>query len=574
MSTSGFALRGRGPAERNFAAHASRLRAGKGPQRSPLARRAVKSGLSPALPPASTRHVGQVGGWPAGLAASAGGGLGLWLAFPPHGVWGAAVLGPLSLGLATRGRRCRTGAVLGTVLGLAFMVPLLKWTGVFVGDLPWLALSAVQASFYGLLGAASALVHRLPWAPLWTATLWVALEAARSRVPFGGFPWGRIGFSQADGPFGSLARFAGVAGTTFAVALTGTLLATALAQGIGWAAERSRRRMWCSAGVVVLALIPAAIGAAARTGLPGPSLTAGGRNAVVAVIQGNVPRAGLAFNEQRRAVLDNHVQQTLQLAERIGQGLQPQPDLIVWPENSSDIDPYRNADAAVAIQRAAQAVGAPILVGAVLDGPGKRLTNAAIAWDPLDGPGSRYAKRHPVPFGEYMPWRPFFRLFSKQVDLLRRDFVAGTEPGMLDLGGVRVGDLICFEVAYDGLVSDVVDGGASILVVQTNNATFGSTPESEQQLAMSRLRAIEHGRTVVVAATSGISAVIAPDGTVVRRSQLFTPKVFVEPIAQRTERTMADRLGAVPEAIFAGVAVAALIVAGALGHRTNPSRRR
>ena len=170
-----------------------------------------------------------------------------------------------------------------------------------------------------------------------------------------------------------------------------------------------------------------------------------------------------------------------------------------------------------------------------------------------------YLKRHPVPFGEYIPARGFFRLFSDKVDLVRRDFTAGTEPGVLALGGATVGDLICFEVAYDDLVGDVVQGGAGMLVVQTNNATFGYTAESAQQLAMGRLRAVEHGRTVVVAATSGISAIIGPDGSLVDRSELFTADLFVREIAQRDERTLATRLGPLPELVLSVLGLGVLL---------------
>lgn len=499
--------------------------------------------------------------WPVAGALAVGGGLSLWLAFPPHGLWPLAVGGPLALQLAVRGRRPRAGAALGMLLGSTFMLPLLSWTGVFVGDVPWLALSIMEASFFAALGAASATVSRLPAAEIWVAALWVGQEAARSRIPFGGFPWGRLGFSQADASFASLAAYGGVPLVSFAVALTGTLMAGAVWHVVLWRRDRRAGPMRSAWGLLLAALLVPAIGGAAWLGLPGPSVTAGGDTATVAVVQGNVPRAGLDFNAQRRAVLDNHVEQTLVLARRVAAGEAVQPDLVIWPENSSDIDPYENPDAARAIDRAARAVGVPILVGAVLDGPGENLTNAGVVWDPVDGPGARYAKRHPVPFGEYMPARSFFRLFSNQVDRLRRDFVAGSEPGVLDVGGVRIGDVICFEVAYDELVSDVVGGGASLLVVQTNNATFGYTAESEQQLAMSRLRAIEHGRTVVVAATSGISGVIAPDGTVVDRSRLFTPYLFNGAIAQREDVTLASRVGAGPEWALAVVGLAALLVA-------------
>lgn len=514
--------------------------------------------------------------WPVAGVMAVGGGVSLWLAFPPYELWPLAVVGPLALGVAIRGRGGWAGAALGMLVGTSFLLPLLSWTGIFVGDLPWVALSLLQAAFYAVLGATSALVSRMPLAPVWMAALWVGQEAARSRIPFGGFPWGRLGFTQADGPLGSVAAYGGVALVSFAVALTGTLLAGAVWRASLWRRERRADQLRPIALLLGTALLVPAAGAAAWLSLPGPSLTVGGEKATVAVVQGNVPRVGLDFNAQRRAVLDNHVQQTLVLADQVSAGTTPQPDLVIWPENSSDIDPYKNRDAAAAIDRAARAVGVPILIGAVLDGPGENLTNVGVVWDPVQGPGARYVKRHPVPFGEYMPARSFFRLFSDQVDLLRRDFVAGDEPGVLDIGGVRIGDVICFEVAYDGLVSDVVDGGASLLVVQTNNATFGYTAESEQQLAMSRLRAIEHGRTVIVAATSGISAVVAPDGTVVDRSQLFTPHLFNGAVAQRQDTTLASRVGAAPEWTLVGIGLLALVAAPTRGGRDaiRPSTRR
>jgi apolipoprotein N-acyltransferase len=493
------------------------------------------------------------------------------LAFPGSGLFALAPLGPAALVLAVHGRRARGGAWLGLVTGVCFFVPLLSWTGVYVGPLPWLALATSQALFVALVGAASAAVSRLPFWPLWTAALWVGAEALRGRLPFGGFPWGRLGFSQTDGPLLSLAAYGGVPLVGFAVALCGTLLALALLRaGVLWrtgrrAARRPVIRAVAAATAGVLA-VPLA-GALAWLPLPGPSLTAGGDAVTVALVQGNVPRAGLDFNAQRRAVLDNHVARTLELARAVADGEQRQPDLVVWPENSSDIDPYVNADAARAIDRAARGIGVPILVGAVVDGPANTVRNTAIVWDPTTGPGDTYDKRHPVPFAEYIPYRSFFRTFSDKVDLVRRDFRAGREVGVLDVGNTPLGDLICFEVVYDGLTRDVVEGGAGMLVVQTNNATFGFTHESEQQLALSRLRAVEHGRTVAIAATSGISAVVAPDGSVVRRTSLFTPAVIVADVAERHSMTVATRLGAAPEWLLALVGAGALVFAIWRGRR-------
>ncbi|MCV2489095.1 apolipoprotein N-acyltransferase [Geodermatophilus sp. YIM 151500] len=506
------------------------------------------------------------------------GGLALFLAFPGWSLVPLAALGPAALAVAVHGRRARSGAWSGLVLGLAFFVPLLSWTGIYVGPVPWLALAVSQALYVSLLGAATALTSRLPGWPLWAASLWVAAEALRGRAPFGGFPWGRLGFSQTDGPLLALAAYGGVPLVTFAVALTGTLLAAAVL-----ALTRARPgeegpgtpRPAVPVRPVAVALAGAAtvpaIGALAWLPLPGASLTAGGPAATVAVVQGDVPRAGLDFNAQRRAVLDNHVQRTLELAAAVEAGDRPQPDLVIWPENSSDIDPYANSDAARQIDRAAEAVDAPVLVGAVVEGPGRFISNTAIVWGPDTGPGDTYVKRHPVPFAEYIPHRSFFRLFSADVDRVRRDFAAGDEVGLLQVGGVPLGDLICFEVVYDGLVHDVVGAGAGLLVVQTNNATFGFTDESEQQLALSRLRAVEHGRTVAIAATSGISAVVAPDGSVVRRTELFEPAVLVERIASRDSTTVAQRVGAAPEWALTALGLGAVAAAVARTRGGRPA---
>jgi apolipoprotein N-acyltransferase len=194
-------------------------------------------------------------------------------------------------------------------------------------------------------------------------------------------------------------------------------------------------------------------------------------------------------------------------------------------------------------------------------------------WDPVSGPGQTYVKRHPVPLAEYVPARGFFRIFSDEVDLVRHDQVAGDRVGTMDMAGTTVGDVICFEVVYDSLVRDVVRAGAGMITVQTNNATFGFTDESEQQLAISRLRAVEFGRTVVVASTSGISAVVAPDGTLARRSSLFTPATFVEQIAQRDDRTVAERLGEAPEWALVAVGLGALAAVAIRSRREGRTPR-
>ncbi|GAA2190585.1 apolipoprotein N-acyltransferase [Micromonospora lupini] len=496
-------------------------------------------------------------------------GLALLLAFPPYGVWPLAPVGVALLAAAAHRRRLRAGAGAGFLTGVALFAPLLAWTNLHTGYLPWALLSLLQAGYLALLGAATAWVSpladrgRWQW-PALTGLLWVGQEALRDRTPFGGFPWGRLAFTQDGSPLLRLAALGGAPLVTFAVAVAGGLLVTAVWRG--WAARRAARPEWWLA-VAVPAAVAVAVGAGS---LLTPVAAAGGGKAVtVAIVQGNVPRLGLDFNAQRQAVLNNHVDATLELAARVASGAQRQPDLVVWPENSSDIDPLRNPTAGARISQAADAIRAPILVGAVLLGPGPgQVRNAGILWRPDTGAdmAQLYTKRHPVPFAEYVPLRDVARMVSDQVDLIRSDFVPGSTPGVVRAGPAVLGDVICFEVAYDEVVRDTVTGGAQLLVVQTNNATFNAA-EARQQLAMVRLRAVEHGRPALMASTVGVSGFVAPDGRVSDATGFNTREVVVRQLRLDSGRTLATRLGWWPEVALAGLAVAALAGAGVLRRR-------
>jgi apolipoprotein N-acyltransferase len=458
---------------------------------------------------------------------------------------------------AHRGLTWRAGALVGLAAGTAFFLVLLRWLLVLGPD-AWIVLSLVCAAFWAGAGAA------LPWLlarPTWVASvplLWVVMEALRERIPFGGFPWGRLAYSQAGTGLVGWGALGGPAVLSLAVALGGTALLAAT-----WAA-RARRLAQAAASVAAVGALVLAGGLARTADWGGPD----GESQPIAIVQGNVPRLGLDFNSQRRAVLDNHVRATEELAGDVGAGTAPQPVAVIWPENSSDIDPVRNADAAEQIDRAADAIGAPILVGGVVanpddprtdDNPGTIL-NVALVWDPETGPGDRYVKRHPVPFGEYLPFRDILTRFITRFERVPRDFAAGDEPGFLMVGPVPLGVVICFEIAYDELVRDAVHAGGQVLVVQTNNATYGRTGQPEQQLAISRVQAVTSGRATLVAATSGISAVIGPDGALLWRTEEFTDDTTVADVPMRAELTPAMRVGALPEAI-AAVALLALVLA-------------
>jgi apolipoprotein N-acyltransferase len=383
----------------------------------------------------------------------------------------------------------------------------------------------------------------------------VAQEAARDRLPFGGFPWGRLAFAETAAPFTAVAALGGAPLVTFATALCAGFLAAAVL------AVR-RRAVPSAAAATAAALAVPALGLVLPTG------AGDGREVTVALVQGGVPGEGMDFLGEREQVLRNHVDATHRLADDVRAGRVAAPDLVVWPENASDIDPFTDPSARRLIDDAVRDVGVPVLVGTLVDGPGPdHVRNSGVVWDPRTGPGERYVKRHPVPFGEYIPFRAQLSGWIERLDQIPRDFYAGDRPGNLDVGPASVGDVICFEIAYDGLVRDVVEGGADVLVVQTNNATYNGTGQPQQQMAMSRLRAVEHGRTVLVAATSGISAVVAPDGEVVARAPERAARTLVETVQLHDGRTLASRVGAAPEWLLAAMGLGAAAVAVVLGRR-------
>uniref|UniRef100_UPI001F26F961 apolipoprotein N-acyltransferase n=1 Tax=Streptomyces albidus (ex Kaewkla and Franco 2022) TaxID=722709 RepID=UPI001F26F961 len=518
----------------------------------------------------------------AGAAAS---GIALAFAFPPYGLWPLSLVAVAALSLLTRGRTARQGAWTGLAFGWPFFTVLLKWLHV-VGWDAVLGLAFLESLFVVALSAALAATSRLPLWPLWGACLWVAQEWARDRLPFGGFPWGRLAFANTGSPYTPMAALGGAPLVTFAAALTGTAIAgvavaawslrAGSAAGAAADATASSARPGPGRGrfvTVVGSLVLAAVVTGAGFAVPVP--TAADDTADIAVVQGNVQQAGMDFLGRPMKILNNHVDATLDLARKVKAGKAKRPDLVIWPENASDLDPYRWPEAGERIDRAAQAVGVPILVGALVEHPTREgyVKNQGIVWDPKKGPGASYTKQHPVPFGEYVPFRDELSKVITRLERIPRDFWPGDHSGVLQTGPARLGDVICFEVAYDEIPRDTVNAGARALVVQTNNATYGNTGQPEQQLAMSKLRAVEHGRAIVTAATSGISAIVAPDGTIEQRTQEFERDVLTARLPLRDDITLADRVGAAPEWVIAMVGVLSCAAAWFAGRRSRSVRQ-
>jgi apolipoprotein N-acyltransferase len=524
------------------------------------------------------------------LLAATVGGLALAGAFPPVGIWPLAAAGPALLVVALYQQRLRTAFGLGLVFGLAFFVPLISWL-VNVAWYAWIALAVAEALIFGVLAVGQRLMFRLPGWPVAVAAWWVAAEAMRGRWPYA-FPWGRLAMSQASSPAAHWAAIGGPPLLTFLVALVGATVAWVVlrsrprpatepartepasneAEDTGPQAPARWRRPAASALVLTAVIALALAAPLLPVDQPGP----GSSSAVVAAIQGNVPHArNLPDLLRSSTVTQNHAAATKALAAQVAAGSRPAPDVVIWPENSTDLDPAEYPAIYATIASAVSAVHRPVLVGALL---AQSLRNAGQLWLPGRGPVATYIKRQLVPFGEYIPFRGLLSHITSLTSLQPVNFTAGDRPVVFRLGKVRLGDVICYEIGFDGLVRSEVAAGANLLALQSNDATFevdGQSGESTQQVAMARIQAVTSNRGVVYASTTGESAIIAPNGTVLAHSGLWQRAELEARVPLHTSTSLANRLGGWPEAVLTALAIAALawVIAGEVSQARRTSRQ-
>lgn len=382
---------------------------------------------------------------------------------------------------------------------------------------------------------------RLRCWPLWAAGAWIGIELLRSSVPFSGFPWGRLAYTADDTPFESYARLLGFPGLGAVMFLAAAAIASAV----------HRRRVILPAGAVAALVI---LGLLLPTGIAGA-----GETRTVALVQGDVPVLFKTWPAGR--IFDKHVQETERLIARIDKGTTPQPDFVLWPENASDLDPAEFPSIAGELDLLVQGLKAPILVGAILNGPDTDTAyNAGVVWDD-NGPGDRYIKRKPVPFGEYVPFRKAFGGVVPRFDRhIPRDLLPGKKSGVLDIAGIRLGDSICWDIAYDGIMREDIDDGAQVLAVQTSNASFTGTSQPEQQWRIARLRAIETGRFILVPSTNGISGILDPKGHTVVRAPTRKPAIVSARIRLADGVTPGVRIGGGLEAVLVTLGLVGLAV--------------
>lgn len=491
-------------------------------------------------------------------------------AHPDRGIWPLVIPAIAMVLLALRGRKADSAFLVGFVAGAAFFFPHIEWAAVFLGPLPWSALAVLMALWGGLGGVLIAWAYR--WVPrTWpgpaartlllpavVSGLWIAREAISAVWPYGGFSWGRVAFSQSESPVAHLFAWLGVSGVGFVL-----VFLTAMALEIVLMREW-RRLLAVAAIALALLVVPA------WTSLPFGAPDAGTLR--VGAVQGNT-KAGYFDPPEHRG---DNLRGQLAATEPV---LADDVDVVVWPEGSSDLNPLAFPEAAAAFDEVARQADAPLVAGIITardtgevdrDGePVYRYYNTSTLWHAGEGQVDFYDKKHPVPFGEYVPDRAFWRMFAPDlIDLIGREYTPGTTDAVLDIGSAKTdgrsvlaGIAICFDIVDDQLLTEMVEEGAQLVLAQTNNADFGRTDESVQQLAFARIRAIETARTVVNISTVGTSAIIYPDGSEHERLPWYEAGVMIDDVPLSTTRTPAVVAGRQLEWLVSFGALAVLAIA-------------
>lgn len=427
-------------------------------------------------------------------------------AFAPFEFWSSAFIG-LGLWFYLLDKSRPTARFIGSyVYGLGLLLPAQHWTGIYVGNLPWIVLCLVQSIFF--IVPAFFFANGIRLKPYFFASSYVLVELLLRTIPFTGFGWSRMSYTQTQSPFSILYPLGGV-----------VLVAWVLAFSV------AIRRLSALILVVTLISLAAIV----------PSQITNSGKIKVALIQGGVNKLGLDFNSKPREVFFRHLDQTNRLTEAV--------DLIIWPENAVDIDVNQNPDIKKLITDISVAKGTPILVGGVTNSP-KGLKNQSMFFTPILS--QTYTKRYLTPFGEYLPIRSVamrVSAYAKQID----DFTAGeqSQTFLFRLGDFQT--LICYELINDRFRDEI---SSNFLVIQTNNATFGDTAQLDQELNIAKVRALETGRNIAYVSTTGVTSLLSNGGKVLKTVEKFKKTELIGEIDLVEGKTLAQRYGFLLEPFF------------------------
>lgn len=483
------------------------------------------------------------------------GGLLSSLAMPREDIWPLIFVSVAMILVSIRGLRFWPASGIGFLAGLAFYMSQVEWLSLYLGPIPWIALSVMEALIFAGGSGVIAMVwksletlkqsfYRTSLIALAIATMWTAREWVAINLPYGGFPWARVAQALSESFLSQLVYFVGISGLTF----VSVFMTVAILQAL----EAGRRAVKDN----YLGLVASLVAIATAWLFIVPTSAESGE-ITVAAVQGNA-NAGLFANAEKGTFLKNHLEATTLLADH---PLKSEIDLIVWPENASDLNPQVSPLAMTQITSVVAKYRVPLILGAITESDDV-FFNSSLYFDADGVQIDQYDKKRPVPFAEYVPDREFwYQLAPDLIGLVSRDYAFGTRDGIFAIGTTPVGVLICFEIAIDDIGRELVAGGAQIILSQTNNADFGRSDETFQQAALARLRAIETGRTVVNISTVGVSRIFLPNGQIVSELPIFEPGVLVEKVPLRTSITPAMAISPYFDLVINLLALALLVSA-------------
>ena len=488
------------------------------------------------------------------LPFALGSGLLLSLAVAPYGLWPLAFVAVAGLAVVVRlASGYRAAAWLGLAFGVGYAGVSLLWQTMIRTE-SYLGLTLVVALFSAALAPMLRRVRTVPFEPVWSACCWTLTELVLQYWPFGGFQWLRLGYTMVDSPLAGFYPFTGAASVTFFVALIGHLLARAVL-------NRTGRDALVAAAATIGVLLA---GWAGTRWSPDAASTG---TVPVGYVQGGAPGGGIYGLGPARSIAYAHASETRNLMGRVRAGELPKPAFIAWPENSTDVDPFLDAETNSIVRAAVAAADLPILVGGITQGPddGERQT-VALWWTTDNQVPVRYIKRNIVPFGEWIPLRELLLPLIPLLQYVGDQSVPGTAPGALPvtLGNgekLTLGVAICYEVIYASTLYEAVDAGAEVMIVQSSNAMYQGSPQIEQQWAITRVRAAEMRRQILVVTTSGVSGLIGPQGQVVERLEQHRGASDVVELDRTRVRTPVMDGGWLFEWFTAGLALIAVSLA-------------
>ena len=453
--------------------------------------------------------------------AALGSGTLVAFSLPPWGWWPLAFVGiAIFARITTSGTtRPRTQFLLGTIFAFGWFAPGMCWMWFLTP--PGYVIAVLL--FAALHGVASVIGSRSMY-PLVALPLAHALaETFRFSFPCGGVPLASLAISQSASPLVGIVRIGGPLLLTFCVLQIGFALSQLVV------APRIKHIAVFSAFIVLIVC----------AGIIAPRGNDTGETRTIAAVQGGGPQGTLAINTNPRDVVERHLAATRDINST-------NLDMVIWPENVIDVADFYNSDERIEIAEQAARLGAPFVVGITEDVNARYFTNAQIVVNEDGTLGDRYDKVRRVPFGEFVPLRGLLETLGAPVDRIPRDALAGSDIARLQVGDTTVGVAISWEVFFSGRANEGIEAGGSILVNPTNGSSYTGTILQTQQIASSRLRAIENGRWLVQVSPTGFSAFISPTGEVFDRTGVSEQRVLERTINLRSGRTLYSNFGDLP----------------------------